>query len=275
MTEFLLFAALLLAASLVFVLLPLWRASKPVGDRRREANITVYHQRYAEIEREVSAGRMTRRDAELEKDELGARLLADIDDSPALTGNTQKPTRPWVISLLVVVVLVGGVSATYWQIGDPNAFENAGMPDIATMVGELEQRVEQAPDDLQARAMLARAQEATGDYSAAADNYKAINAAMPSPQAPIIAAEADATLQATDDLQGRTAMLFGQLLTLDPESREALWYLGLAAAERGDDREAVAHWDRLLALDLPDDFAEMVRNRRNELSGEKPGLGAS
>jgi len=275
MTEFLLFAALLLAASLVFVLLPLWRASKPVGDRRREANITVYHQRYAEIEREVSAGRMTRRDAELEKDELGARLLADIDDSPALTGNTQKATRPWLISLLVVVVLVGGVSATYWQIGDPNAFENAGMPDIATMVGELEQRVEQAPDDLQARAMLARAQEATGDYSAAADNYKAINAAMPSPQAPIIAAEAEATLQATDDLQGRTAMLFGQLLTLDSESREALWYLGLAAAERGDDREAVAHWDRLLALDLPDDFAEMVRNRRNELSGEKPGLGAS
>jgi len=275
MTEFLLFAALLLAASLVFVLLPLWRASKPVGDRRREANITVYHQRYAEIEREVSAGRMIRRDAELEKDELGARLLADIDDSPALTGNTQKPTRPWVISLLVVVVLVGGVSATYWQIGDPNAFENAGMPDIATMVGELEQRVEQAPDDLQARAMLARAQEATGDYSAAADNYKAINAAMPSPQAPIIAAEAEATLQATDDLQGRTAMLFGQLLTLDSESREALWYLGLAAAERGDDREAVAHWDRLLALDLPDDFADMVRNRRNELSGEKPGLGAS
>jgi len=257
------------------VLLPLWRASKPVGDRRREANITVYHQRYAEIEREVSAGRMIRRDAELEKDELGARLLADIDDSPALTGNTQKPTRPWVISLLVVVVLVGGVSATYWQIGDPNAFENAGMPDIATMVGELEQRVEQAPDDLQARAMLARAQEATGDYSAAADNYKAINAAMPSPQAPIIAAEAEATLQATDDLQGRTAMLFGQLLTLDSESREALWYLGLAAAERGDDREAVAHWDRLLALDLPDDFADMVRNRRNELSGEKPGLGAS
>lgn len=273
MTEFLLLAALLLAASLVFVLLPLWRASKPIGDRRREANITVYHQRYAEIEREVSAGRMTRRDAELEKDALGARLLADIDETPALTANTQHATRPWFVSVMMMLVLVGGVSATYWQIGDPQAFENAGMPDVATMIGELEQRVAQAPDDLQARAMLARAQEATGDYAAAANNYKAINAAMPSPQAPIIAAEAEATLQATDNLQGRTAELFSQLLEVDGDSREALWYLGLAAAERGDGEQAVAHWNRLLSLDLPDDFAEMVRNRRDELSGEKPALG--
>lgn len=274
MTEFVLFAAILVAASLVFVLLPLWRASKPAADKRREANITIYHQRYAEIEREVAAGRISRRDAELEKDELGARLLEDIDETPSLTGTTHVATRPWIISVLMVSVLIGGASATYWTLGDPEAFENAEMPDIATMVRELEQQVDQAPDDYQARAMLARAQEATGDFAGAADNYRAINAAMPAPQAPVIAAEAEATLRATDDLQGRTATLFTQLLELDANNREALWYLGLAAAERGENDAAVNYWNRLLKQDLPDDFAEMVRNRRSELSGDKPLLDA-
>ncbi|MES1925226.1 c-type cytochrome biogenesis protein CcmI [Salinisphaera sp. T31B1] len=275
MIEFVLFATLLVVASLVFVLIPLWRARISSADRRREANITIYHQRYAEIEREVSAGRMTRRDAEYEKDELGARLLADIDETPSLTGAPTRAGRPWFTSLLMIALLVVGTTGTYWYLGDPAAFENADMPDIATMVRELEQRVEAAPDDLQARAMLARAQEATGDYAGAAENYRALNAAMPEPQAPIIAAEAEATLQASDDLQGRTQQLFAQLLELDPASREALWYLGLAAAERGDDPQAVEYWTRLLDQDLPSDFADMVRNRRNELTGRKPELGGA
>ncbi|GAB3683952.1 c-type cytochrome biogenesis protein CcmI [Salinisphaera aquimarina] len=272
MTEFFVFAAILVAASLVFVLVPLWRAGTPTPDKRREANIAVYHQRYAEIEREVASGRITRRDAELEKDELGARLLADIDDTPALTENARTAGRPWLISLLMIALLVGGAGVAYWDLGDYRAMQARDMPDIATMLDELKQQVSATPDDLEARAMLARAQEVTGDYAGAANNYRAINAAMPEPRAPIVAAEAEATLQATDDLQGRAGDLFRQLLALDATSREALWYLGLGAAERGDNTQAVDYWDRLLKQKLPDDFAAMVRNRRNELAGDKPEL---
>ena len=272
MTEFLVFAALLVVASLIFVLVPLWRAGTPTPDKRREANITIYHQRYNEIEREVGAGRITRLEAEHEKDELGARLLADVEDTPELLSTPQAASRPWFATLLVIVLLAGGSSVTYWYLGDHVAISGKQMPDIATMIGELEQRVAEAPDDVQARSMLARAQQATGDYAGAARNYRAINAAMPEPRAPILAAEAAATLQASDDLQGRTADLYRQALELDPASSEALWYLGLAAAERGDASQAIDYWDQLLEQDLPDEFASMVRNRRAELAGEKPSL---
>ncbi|MES1940456.1 hypothetical protein T5B8_09441 [Salinisphaera sp. T5B8] len=272
MTEFLVFAAILVAASLVFVLVPLWRAGTPAPDKRRAANITIYHQRYAEIEREVAAGRLSRREAETEKDELGARLLADIDHTPAIAPGARAPRRPWLATLFVLLVVVGGSSAVYWHLGDYQALGESQMPNLETMIGELEQRVAEHPDDLRAQAMLARAYEAIGDYTAAAKGYRVLNDAMPAPRPPIIAAEAQATLAATDDLQGRAKTLYQQLLELDPQSREALWYLGLAAAERGDDEQAIDYWDRLLAQDLPEEFAGMVANRRAELAGEKPTL---
>lgn len=272
MTQFLVFATLLVVASLVFVLLPLWRAAAPTAGKRREANITIYHQRYAEIEREVSAGRLTRRDAEIEKDELGARLLDDLDAVPDSVAQPHDAHRPWLVSLLIVALLVGGSAAGYRYLGDAQAMRVDQMPDIATMIGKLEQRVSQAPDDLRARAMLARAQQTTGNYAAAAENYRALNAAMPEPRAPIVAAEAQATLQASDDLQGNTRKLYEQLLAIDPDSSEALWYLGLAAAERDEPKTAIGYWDRLLDQDIPEDFAEVVRNRRAELAGDKPAL---
>lgn len=272
MVGFIVFAALLVAASLVFVLLPLWRAGAPTPDKRREANIAVYHQRYDEIEREVGAGRLTRVEAEREKDALGARLLADVDETPAPAETATPATRPWLATLGMTLLLVGGSSATYWYTGNFDAVTAAPQPDIAAMIGDLEQRVAANPDDLQARAMLARAQQVTGDYAGAAASFRAINAAMPQPRVPILAAEAAATLQASDDLQGRAADLYRQVLELDANSSEALWYLGLAAAERNDSAQAIGYWDRLLAQDLPDEFANMVRNRRAELAGEKPAL---
>lgn len=272
MTGFLVFAALLVAASLVFVLLPLWRAGAATPDKRREANIAVYHQRYDEIEREVTAGRLMRPEAERQKDELGARLLADVDAAPALIENPTRASRPWLATLMITALLIGGSIATYGYLGDFAAVTGSEQPDVAGMIEELEQRVADTPDDLQARAMLARAQQVTGDYAGAARNFEAINAAMPEPRAPILAAQAAATLQASDDLQGRTAELYDQVLSLEPNNTEALWYLGLAAAERNDGVAAIDYWDRLLEQDLPEDFAGMVRNRRAELAGEKPRL---
>lgn len=272
MIEFYVLAAVLVAASLLFVLIPLWRARTPTPNKRRETNIHIYHQRYAEIEREVAAGRLPRRAAETQKDELGARLLADIDNTPALTDHPRPAARPWLASLVAIVVLGGGAAGVYSLVGTPSAMQAQQMPDVAAMIGKLERRVAENPQDFRARAMLARAQQATGDYAGAAENFHALNEAMPQPRAPVLAAEAGAVLRATDDLQGRARDLYGRVLELDDQNREALWYLGLAASERGDRATAVNYWDRLLAQDLPEDFAQMVRSRRAELAGNKPGL---
>ncbi|MDA3920172.1 MAG: c-type cytochrome biogenesis protein CcmI [Salinisphaera sp.] len=273
MIVFLIFAALLVAASLLFVLVPLWRGDQSTADKRREANITIYHQRHQEIEREVGAGRLSRREAEEEKDELGARLLTDIDQAPSLMPSPQRKTRrPWLATVLIVALfLVGGVGG-YWKLGDWRAVEDAGEPNAQTVISELQERVNQYPRDRKARMLLAEAQTSTGQFAAAANNLHALNAASPKPRPQLIAAEADATLQATNDLQGKARDLFAQALKLDPKNRQALWFLGLAAAEQGDNSKAVGYWDRLLKQNLPAEVRDMVKSRRNELTGHKPKL---
>lgn len=272
MTEFVVYAVILVAASLLFVLLPLWRAGVPTRGKRREANITVYYQRYDEIEREVAAGRLDRKSAEQEKDQLGARLLADIDDTQALTEHRDVPRRPWAVSGFVVILVLSVAAGSYWTLGDPRALQAKQGPDVNAMIDRLAEQVAQNPDDLRARLLLAQAQNKTRQYAKAAENFRALNAATNQSRPRLLAAEAETTLRATDDLQGRARTLFQQLLEIEPDNVAALWYLGQGAAERGADKRALAYWDRLLEQDLPDNFARMVRDRHSELAGDKPQL---
>jgi len=45
--------------------------------------------------------------------------------------------------------------------------------------------------------------------------------------------------------------LYRQVAARDPDQPEALWYLGLAAAQRHDGKVAAGYWQRLVAL-LPE-----------------------
>ena len=45
--------------------------------------------------------------------------------------------------------------------------------------------------------------------------------------------------------------VYERILALDPDDGAALWFVGFAAAERGDAAAARAHWERLLPLLAP------------------------
>lgn len=275
MIEFVAIAGAMTVVGLLFVLVPLWRGARSTAHARRAANIEVYRQRCDEIEREVAAGRLPRPVAEEEKDALGARLLEDIDAEETIGPSSCRTTRaakPWLASLAAVVLIAGGATAGYWHLGDWQALANRGMPDIGTLMGRLKAEVAAHPDDRQARMLLAQAEQSLGDYADAAADLHRLNTQIQPPQPGLLAAEAEATMNATDKLQGRARALFAQALQLDPANREALWYLGLAASEAGQTAQAVAYWNRLLSQKLPASVRETVKSRRDAISGHKPAL---
>jgi cytochrome c-type biogenesis protein CcmH len=55
--------------------------------------------------------------------------------------------------------------------------------------------------------------------------------------------------------------VMGQINTLDPDQTDALWYLGLAAAQHGDRHRATIYWTRLIGL-LPADSVERPAVKR-------------
>lgn len=275
MIEFSVIAGGMLLAGLACVLWPLWRRAAPESDRRREANITVYHQRHDELQREVAAERITRAHAKQRKDELGALLLADVDDEPAehfpVSGR-----RPWLTSVCVAVVFAVAAVGLYGLTGDPRGLQPDTAPDIAHLIGQLEARVSAAPEDLQARSLLARVQLSRREYAAAAQSYAAINARLEEPVPGYLLAEARARVLGHDGVVTDRALgLYEQVLELSPDSAEALWYVGLAQLARGRTQVAESYWQRLLEQDLPEDFRVMVERRLAELRGETPSLQSS
>jgi cytochrome c-type biogenesis protein CcmH len=119
-TAFWVYAALLIALSLSFILLPLMRKGidrSPVKDLqdRSEQNIKIFKERLAELERDKVNGNLDSDTFELLKSELELSLLDDVEsltdhsDSSERQEESTKGSRPYLFfSAVVTVVTVHG-----------------------------------------------------------------------------------------------------------------------------------------------------------------------
>ncbi len=128
---------------------------------------------------------------------------------------------------------------------------------IKGMVAQLASRLQAAPDDRDGWVRLGRAYGVLGERDKAADAYERAAKLDPKDvQIPLQEARlllANQTLETK--LSDREVALLQRIETLDPQQPEALWYLGLAAAQAHDPNAATRYWQRLLAA-LPADAPE-------------------
>ena len=274
MIGFIAIAIAMIALCAVLAVVPLWQGAERqrAGIKRRETNIDAYRQRVREIDADVTAGRLEAATAEREKKALGARLVADVDTIPTADNLPLKRQRPWLASALALLLVTTSGTLGYYWLGDYNAIAQSDRPDIDALVTELARQVAAHPDDRGARLMLAKVYESRGAFSKAAGQLAYINTRAAVPVPDLLIAEARARLKAGAPINGRAGSLFERALAQDPDNIAALWFCGLRAAQAGDDTQALALWDRLLALDVPADVRDMVQARRRALAGELPSL---
>ncbi|MEA1677763.1 c-type cytochrome biogenesis protein CcmI [Nitrospirillum sp. BR 11163] len=164
--------------------------------------------------------------------------------------------------------------------GAPTGTVPPGMPDPATMTPEqrsatvksllaqFQAAAEKEPDKPEGWARLAQAYEATGDVAKTREAWGRAVAAAPD-DAEINLAYARVLLPADG---GRPPPPFFTALRVvlksSPNNPQALWYLGLDAAEAGRKAEARDLWGRLLPL-LPEGSED-----RKELEGRLKALGS-
>ena len=139
----------------------------------------------------------------------------------------------------------------------PPALDGDQLERIRGMVAGLADRLAEEPDDLDGWLMLGRSYMVLGQTPQAVGALS--QAARLAPDRPqILAALLAATVNAAADDQVLAAgipALTDQVLGLDPDNLDALWYAGVAAEQGGKDAQARAYWRRLLAL-LPSDGEE-------------------
>jgi len=274
MMTFAAIAGAMVLLSVAIVVWPLWRGGSTHGSRR-EASIAVYEQHTAVVEREVAAGQISRAQADQHREELGARLLQDVEQAPP-TITAARRGKPWLLSAGVAVVAVVLAVGMYDLVGDTRGLVAPDRPDVAGLVSDMKARLATSPDDLRTRALLAQVQMAQHQYGPAAKSLAYINANMDEPDVSFLLAEARARVLGNDgDVNARAEKLYQHVLALDSDNTEALWFAGLAALDKGEQQVAIKHWRHLLRLDLPKDFRAQVQRRLTELTEVKPKLGGA
>lgn len=123
---------------------------------------------------------------------------------------------------------------------------------IRGMVEGLAGRLEENPDDAEGWLRLARSYDVLGEAEKAADALRRAIGAVPDDLAALRAFARVLTGEAGPEPPPEAAVLHERILALDPDDQPALWFTGLAAAERGDAATAHSHWQRLLGLLAPD-----------------------
>lgn len=264
-------AGFLLLVSMAFVLWPLWRGMTVAGNRK-EANIAVYEQHIAEVDRQLDIGQISAAEAAVQRDELSARLISDVDEAPRADDYTSR--RPWLASAALVVGFVVIAAGLYGWLGDTRGLTPQQNPDIPALVTKMQARLAVAPNDHRTRALLGQVQMAQRSYAAAAQTFGKLNAGLDKPDTVYLLAEARARVLANDGtVDARAQTLYQQVLELKPNNVEALWFAGLAALADNKPDVAAAHWQHVLAQkDVPDEFRTRVRRRLAEVQGDKPSL---
>lgn len=255
MTQFALFATLLVVVTAAFILPPLWlglRRPKEKADRKA-ANLAIFRDQLAELEREKADGSLLPADFEQARQELQKRLLEEVDDaSTAAEVASHAPSRALAIGLLLLIPVAALVG--YTMLGNPTALDparTAAAPkmtpeQIDAMVAKLAERMQANPDDMQGWLMLARSYKALGRYDDAVQAYgRAEKVVDESPD--LLASYAEAMAMANGKgLQGKPVKLIEKALKLDPKHGHSLFLAGAAAMEAGNNKQGIAYWETLL-----------------------------
>ena len=272
MTQFSIYATLIVLTVAAFILPPLWLGLRTpkAGAGRKEANLAIFRDQLAELEREKADGTLADADFEQAKGELQRRLLEEIEpatDATPVASASHGPTRKTAIALLLLMPILAVLG--YALLGNPKALDPAQttppapmtQEQINSMVAKLAERMQANPDDMQGWLMLARSYKTLGRYEEAAAAYgkaeKVIN-----DDAGLLASYAETlAMAAGKGLQGKPAQLIERAVKVDPKNPHALFLAGAAAMEAGDNKKGIAYWEALLPEVEPgSDIDRMLRS---------------
>jgi cytochrome c-type biogenesis protein CcmH len=186
-------------------------------------------------------------------------LLNDLDVEPA-----SRPLPPTAATgraalLLALASATAAGLLLYAHLGRLDLLDapavTAEAPSPETLRASIEglaEKLSKDPSDLEGWVLLGRSLQAIRNPQKAITAYEfALKLAPDDPDVGALLAQALA--EANDgSLQGRPAELVRDILRKNPAHQTSLWLAGLAAAERRDSAEAVAHWEKLRAQ-LPRD----------------------
>lgn len=273
MTGFLIVAALMLIAALLFVLPTLLRKPQNVAVHvQREAlNLDVLRDQLHELDADRERGLIDDIGYDSARKELERRVAEETRPAQStIPASVRKPWTAIVVALLIPTVAAG----LYLLVGNPQGLNPAKPVDDAqqitpdqvnAMVDKLARHLKETPGDARGWQLISRAYVSLGRFTEATDAYSHLLKLIPQ-DADVLADYADTLGMANNrSLQGEPEKVINQALAIDPRNVKALALSGGAAFERKDFPTAVTQWRKIMKLVPPNsDIARSVASSINE-----------
>ena len=227
-----------------------------------------------EVENDYVRGLISAAEREAVIDELSSRLAAEMDSDAKLQqvrsiSGEIASKRPWLLAIVLSVSVAAAAGFGYAMLGAHDARQVAAMTarntaantdpnaplteaQVLGLVENLAKKMEANPEDAKGWILLARSQNALGQWGAAAKAFERAVALVPN-DAQLLADYADVQVMVQDgNFAGKPMALTQRALKVDPNNMKALALAGTAEMRAGNKSQALKYWERLLAV-LPKD----------------------
>lgn len=203
---------------------------------------------------------------------------------PFFTGsNREKMLGAWVLVLMPLAGLF-----LYQQVGTPKAINiptAKPQPQVATqephdaqqgqmdeLVANLQQRMEQNPDDPDGWLILGRTLKTMKRYTEAETALSNAYRLLPDNAMVMVElAEARLFVSGRAEISDDEQQLLESALAIDPQQQKGLWLLGMGAAQKGQYVEAIEIWQNLLDLLDPASGAAQTVSQQIEMASARLG----
>jgi len=252
---------LMVVAVLGVLVWSLWRPPvQAAADAHEQANAQVYRDQSADLAREHGLGHLNDAEYAQALEELKLRLRDDWVSGPvqAQTGASDRP-RKTVLALCLMLPVCAVLLYGTW--GSPMGLDPAALalsaPDdgpnatvtpekIAQMAGQLERRLQDEPNNVDAWVMLARLQRSQEKFPASEKSFAKALALTPDDDLAVERAEVVAQVQG-GDFSGEPWAVINRILKANPNQNNALLLAGSASFSEGRFAQAIQYWERVRA----------------------------
>jgi cytochrome c-type biogenesis protein CcmH len=282
MTLFLVIGALLALLTLALLTRPLWRRAGTAAVDT--AAVTALRRQLEQLAALKQSGALGQAQYDEARQALERRIVDAVVNTPAATA----PPAAGKGLLFGVAGFVCAIAvAGYAWLGTPQALngELAAAPAAATgkdhsvtleqieaMVGKLEARLKDNPQDAVGWAMLGRSHAVLGRHAQAVPAFKQA-VALRGDDAVLLADYADALAVVNGrNLDGEPIRLIEQALKIDPNNLKALFLAGTHAFNQQDYPAALKPWEKMVQL-APDN--EMVRQVQSGIDEARKRAGGA
>lgn len=284
MTLFWIISAAMIIAALALLAPSVLRRHGAKSDVTEQFNVAIAREHLAELLKQKEAGDLSDEEFTQAKHDLELALAQDLSGTGAGATSTEGGGR-WalpVAALLIPLITV----PLYLKIGSPQMIgdraaaetasaghggggDGSALPPLNELVVQLRERMEANPENAEGWFLLGRTYMRLQQYTDAVYAFERVVERLPNETAGLLSL-ADAMAMRDGGRVGvRAVELLERALQIDPNSTTALWLLGNAAADRGDNVAAVDYWRRAYPMlaDQPamqSELGQLIRNAGGE-----------